>query len=149
MMNHALTRSASPAADPFWSLVDRFFNEGAQGERSGSVAPVHRSWMPPVDIYETEDAFTATADLPGLKKDDIDISLEDNTLTVSGERTWGSDDENGTFRRVERAHGKFSRSFSLPSGIDVTKLDASFKDGVLTLTMPKSEMAKVRKITVS
>ena len=154
MFTTALTRKPSPSffstRDPFNGLFDRafdnFWNDSdfvADGE-SGQ-----RTWLPAVDIYENDDAFVATADLPGLKKDDIDVALEDNVLTVSGERKFEAREGEGSFRRVERSYGTFRRSFALPRGVDSTKVEAKFKDGVLTLTLPKSEVAKGRKITVS
>ena len=158
MFSTALTRSRRPSLtrtewnrDPLSTLVDRFFNEGlTAAEVDGSdLAPVNRSWLPPVDIYETEEGFVATADLPGLSKDDIEVALESNVLTVSGERSYDKNGEQGAFRRVERAYGSFRRTFTLPSGVDSSKVDASFKDGVLTLTLPKSEVAKARKISVN
>ncbi len=151
MFNTALTRTTRPSLA--WAnraLFDRFFNEpfGEDAGTPSELAPVNRSWLPPVDIYETEEAFVATADLPGLSKDDIEVALEDNVLTVSGERSYKKNGDDGNFRRVERAYGSFRRSFTLPTGVDAAKVDASFKDGVLTLTMPKSETAKARKISV-
>ena len=141
--------------DPLFNFVDRFFNDGSfngLSNRPTELTPTNRTWLPPVDIVETEEAFLATADLPGLTKDDIDISLENNLLTVSGERryekaTEGEDE--GKFRRVERAYGSFRRSFNLPTGVDVQKVEAKFEHGVLTLTLPKAEVAKSRKIAIA
>lgn len=160
-MSTALTRTCRPGLwpglsrfrrDPFLSFMDRFFDDAFGDvfdvDRPSELAPVSRSWAPPVDIVETDDAFIATADLPGLTKDDIEVSLEDNVLTVSGERMYEKNGDEGTFRRVERAYGSFRRSFTLPSGVDAAKVDASFKDGVLKLTMPKSATAKARKIQI-
>ncbi len=135
--------------DPFHGFFDRVF-ENFTGD-SDFVADSEaggRTWLPAVDIYENDEAFVATADLPGLKKDDIDVSIEDNVLTVSGERKFEKADDSGTFRRVERSYGTFRRSFTLPRGVDSGKVVARFEDGVLTLTMPKSELAKSRKISV-
>ncbi len=156
MFTNALTRTSksSPAIfghrDPFHGFFDRvfdnFWNDSdfvANGEAG------QRTWLPAVDIYENDDAFVATADLPGLKKDDIDVSLEDSVLTVSGERKFETSEGEGTYRRVERAYGTFRRSFTLPRGVDGAKVEAKFEDGVLTLTLPKTEIAKGRKITVS
>ena len=156
MFTNALTRTpkSSPAffstRDPFHGFFDRVFDnfwndsDFARGGESGG-----RTWLPAVDIYENDDAFVATADLPGLKKEDIDVSLEDSVLTVSGERKFEASEGEGTFRRVERSYGTFRRSFTLPRGVDAAKVEAKFEDGVLTLTLPKSEIAKGRKITVS
>ena len=154
MFENALIRTPKSAffgpRDPFHGFFDRvfdnFWNDSdfvPEGEAGG------RTWLPAVDIYESDDSFVATADLPGLKKDDIEVSIEDNVLTVSGERKFEKSEGEGTFRRVERSYGTFRRSFTLPRGVDSAKVEASFEDGVLTLTLPKSEMAKSRKITVS
>ena len=138
------------ARDPFVQFVDRFFGELASPAATfADDATV--GWTPAMDIVETDDAFLATVDLPGLTKDDIDLSLEDGVLSISGERSFehATGDESKGFRRVERSFGSFRRAFTLPQGVDVDKLDASFADGVLKLTLPKSEVVKARKITIS
>ncbi len=154
MFDHTLTRATkSPVCgprDPFHGLFDRVFdNFWNDSDLVRNDLAGRRTWLPAVDIYENDDAFVATIDLPGLKKDDIDISIDGNVLTVSGERKFENSDDDGTFRRVERSYGTFRRSFTLPRGVDSAKVEAGFEDGVLTLTMPKSELAKSRKITVS
>ncbi len=154
MFENALIRTPKSAfsgpRDPFHGLFDRvfdnFWNDSdfvPDGEAGG------RTFLPAVDILETDGAFVVTADLPGLNKDDIDVSIEDNVLTVSGERKFEKNEDEGTFRRVERSYGTFRRSFALPRGVDPSKVEAKFEDGVLTLNLPKSELAKSRKITVS
>ncbi len=154
MFENAMTRTAkSPFFVPrenLHGLFDRVFDNfwGDSDFVTDSEAG-RRTWLPAVDIYENDDAFVATADLPGLKKDDIDVSIEDNVLTVSGERKFEKSDDQGIFRRVERSYGTFRRSFALPRGVDPSKVEAKFEDGVLSLTLPKSEMAKSRKIAVS
>ncbi|MEM6797196.1 MAG: Hsp20/alpha crystallin family protein [Acidobacteriota bacterium] len=140
--------SAAITRDPFVNFVDRFFNDFAVP--AASFETPTSSWVPAMDIVEREDAFVATADLPGLSKDDIDIALEDGVLSISGERTvLESADEHKGFRRLERAHGSFQRSFTLPQGVDIEKVDATFDQGVLTLTLPKTEIVKARKISIS
>lgn len=152
MFEHALTRTSRPfvrSRQPFQGLVDRMFDNfwnDSDFVTDGEAG--RRTWVPAVDIFESDDAFVATADLPGLKKDDIDVSIEDSVLTVSGERKFEDASESGTFRRVERAYGSFRRSFTLPRGVDASKVGAKFEDGVLTLNLPKSDLAKSRKITV-
>ncbi len=131
--------------DPFFQLVDRFMHDF-------NAAPVEaRGWKPPVDIVEKDNAFLATVDLPGLKKEDIEISLDEGVLTLQGERKLehAEGDEAKGYRRIERAYGAFSRSFTLPQGVDLGKIEATFADGVLTLTLPKSEAAKARKIAIA
>ncbi len=154
MFVNALTRTPkSPffgPRDPFHGLFDRVFdNSWNDSDYVPDGEAGRRTWLPAVDIYENDESFVATADLPGLRKDDIDVSIEDNVLTVSGERKFEKSEDDGTFRRVERAYGTFRRSFALPRGVDSAKVEARFEDGVLTLTLPKSEVAKSRKITVS
>ena len=142
------TTSNSVYRDPIYSFVDRFFNEFA-GSGASLSESADTGWVPAMDIVENENAFVATADLPGLTKDDIDLSLEDGVLTVSGERRFEHSEGEGKFRRIERSYGRFTRSFTVPQGIDQEKLKAEFDNGVLTLTLPKSEIAKSRKISIS
>ena len=154
MFETALTRAPkSPffgPRDPFHGFFDRVFeNVWNDSDYVADSEAGRRTWLPAVDIYESDDAFVATADLPGLRKDDIDVSIEDNVLTVSGERKFEKSEKEGTFRRVERSYGTFRRSFTLPRGVESSKVEAKFKDGVLNLTLPKSEVAKSRRITVS
>ncbi|MEM1179120.1 MAG: Hsp20/alpha crystallin family protein [Acidobacteriota bacterium] len=135
--------------DPFLNLVDRFFHDGLAGVAAATNEATH-SWVPAMDIVETEEAYLATADLPGLRKDDIDISVEDGVLTISGERTIAHPADEATgFKRFERASGSFRRAFTLPQGVDLEKVNAAFADGVLTVTLPKSEIVKARKVAIS
>jgi HSP20 family protein len=143
------TPSYTAPRDPFLNFVGRFFNEIGQpaGENGGQSA---EHWLPAVDIQETDDAFLVFADLPGLSKDDIDISLEDGVLTLAGERKFTNEEADGkTYRRIERSYGAFRRSFTLPQGVDAEKVNAQFADGELHLTLPKSATAKPRKISIS
>lgn len=154
MLQHALTRTNrtpfTVTRDPFHGLVGRVFdNFWNDSDFVADSDAGQRTWVPAIDIFETDQGFVATADLPGLKKDEIDVSIEDNVLTVSGERKFEDDKDNGTFRRVERSYGSFRRSFTLPRGVEAGKVEAKFEDGVLTLRIPKSEMAKSRKIAVA
>lgn len=139
------------ARDPFFQLVDRFFNDYGLPVVAQAWPENGRSFTPPVDILEKDTAFIATVDLPGLKKEDIEISLDDGVLTISGERKFEHEEkeEGKAFRRIERTYGAFSRSFTLPQGVDLGKVEAVFTDGVLKLTLPKSEAAKPRKIAIA
>lgn len=106
-------------------------------------------WMPPVDIYQNgNQELVIKAELPGLKKEDLDVRVENNTLTLRGERKREETVKNEQFHRVERSYGAFSRSFSLPSTIDTEKVNADFTDGVLSITLPLKEEAKPRQIEV-
>lgn len=133
--------------DPFAQLVNRFFTDLAPV----AAADQTRGFRPPVDIVEQDNAFLATLDLPGLKKEDIEISLDEGVLSVSGERKMEHPigEEGTAYRRIERSYGTFSRSFTLPQGVDIGKVEANFADGVLKLTLPKSEAAKPRKISIA
>jgi HSP20 family protein len=131
--------------DPFFRLFDTFFNQDLQGSEEVS----NRSWMPPVDIQETEEAYRLTAELPGLKRDDINITLENNVLRLSGERKFEKDVKKESYQRIERSYGAFSRSFTLPQLVSSEKVQAAFQDGVLTITVPKAEQARPRKIAIS
>lgn len=149
-MTTSLTRW-TPTGDLFRTrfsrLFDEAFNDMLQGHE-GSEETTRRGWMPPVDIRETEDALFLTAELPGLTKDDVEITVEDHTLTLRGERKLEKDVQKESYHRIERAYGTFSRTFSLPTNIDTEGVSASFEDGVLQVEIPKAEEAKPRKIAI-
>ena len=110
---------------------------------------VGRSWMPAVDIFEThEHEYVLKAELPDMKRDDISVTFENGVLTLTGERKTEFDANQGTFHRSERAYGRFSRSFTLPATVDANRINASYKDGVLTIRVPQREEAKPKQITV-
>ena len=144
-------RPSTLTRDPFYSNVDQLFNNflGTSSLFGHSVGEGLRdTWIPAVDVQESAKAFIFTAELPGLGKDDIEITLEENLLTLSGSRELDEKTEDETYHRVERAYGKFSRSFTLPSQVDNTQVEASFKDGLLSIEVPKSEQAQPRKIEI-
>lgn len=128
--------------EPMFRLFDSFFNTDVQGEET-------RAWVPPVDIQETPDAYLFHAELPGMTKEDIHITLENNVLRVSGERKFEKDVKKESFHRVERTYGTFSRTFSLPTQVEAEKVLAAFENGILTITVPKAEQAKPRRIAIS
>ena len=105
-------------------------------------------WAPRVDLSETEDAYLIHLDLPGLKKDEVEINVHDGTLSVSGERRQEETEEGRAFVRVERSYGRFYRSFSLPQTINAEGIEATFEDGVLTVHVPKAEELKPRRIDI-
>ncbi|HEV7671333.1 MAG TPA: Hsp20/alpha crystallin family protein [Thermoanaerobaculia bacterium] len=109
----------------------------------------NRNWLPAVDVAETPDALTLYAELPGLSREDVDITLENNVLSVRGERKFEKDVKEESFHRIERAYGAFSRTFTLPSNVKNDGVEATFKDGVLTIRIPKVEEAKPRKIAIA
>lgn len=105
-------------------------------------------WTPAIDITEDNDAFLVTADLPGLTKKDININIKENMLTISGERKTEKKDENINYCRTERRYGAFKRSFQLTDKVIADKISASFKDGVLTVNVPKAEEVKPKEIDI-
>jgi HSP20 family protein len=107
-----------------------------------------RRWMPAMDLVETEDHFVLRADLPGLNEGDVNIEVEDGVLTVSGERKAEHETTKEGYHRVERAFGTFSRSLTLPEGVDAEAVTASFDRGVLEIRIPKPEQRKPRKISI-
>jgi len=108
-----------------------------------------RTWAPPVDIYEDGDNLVLKAELPGVNPDDVEIRVEDNTLYLKGERKFEKEVKEQNYHRVERSYGNFTRTFSLPNSVDSDKVTANFKDGILTLTMPKKEEAKPKTIKIN
>jgi HSP20 family protein len=134
--------------DPFRDLLSL---HEQLGQLVGTDAP---GWTPPVDLYETPAEFVLTAELPGLSRDQIEIHAEESRITLRGSRLSGVS-PNGRdipceqYHRVERGHGRFSRSFTLPEPIDVDRIAADLKDGVLTITIPKAVDRTARRIDVS
>lgn len=110
--------------------------------------PTARPWSPAVDIYETENELLLKADLPGVDMKDIDIQLENGTLTLRGERKFQNESKEGGFHRVERSYGSFARYFTLPETVNTESVKADYKNGVLTVKLPKKEIAKPRQIKV-
>ncbi len=141
----------TPQTDLFRSRVSRLFDQAFDeflSPLSGSEELSSRGWLPPVDIRETDEALTLHAEIPGLTKDDVNITLENNVLTISGERKFEKDAKKDNYHRIERAYGAFSRSFSLPANVRTDQVRASFQDGVLTVSLPKAEEAKPRRIEI-
>lgn len=130
-------------------FFERFLGDPYTANWAGGRSEDLASWTPTVDVAEEADAYVFYADLPGVPKDNVDITFEDNILTVSGERVRREESENGQYRRIERRHGRFTRSFALPSQVDTSKVEASFRDGVLVIRVLKAETAKARKIKIS
>jgi len=107
------------------------------------------NWAPALDVYEDKDNFVVHTELPGLKREDIEVTLEDGGLVISGERKAEEKRNEGEIRRQERFYGKFQRALTLPAPVAADKVKAQYKDGVLTVTVPKAEEAKPRKIDVT
>ena len=130
------------------SEMNRLFNT-AFDQGPGTSANGLRRWMPAMDLVESGDFFVLRADLPGMSEDDVSIEFEDRTLTVSGERKAEHEGREEGFHRVERSFGAFSRSLTLPQGIDADAVTASFDRGVLEIRIPKPEQKKPRRIEIA
>jgi HSP20 family protein len=115
----------------------------------GRLFEVERAWAPALDVQEDKDNFQVSLELPGLKREDIQVSLDDGALVISGERKIEPVDEGTIVHRQERYYGKFSRVLTLPSAVAADKVKAAYKDGILTVTLPKAEEAKPKTIAVS
>ncbi|GMR22506.1 MAG: hypothetical protein BMS9Abin37_0861 [Acidobacteriota bacterium] len=138
--------------DPFWKefntlsgRFNRLFDLPRAEENSDSLG----AWSPAVDIYDKGAEVVIHAEVPGMKKEDIDVRVENNVLTIRGKKERKEEVKEDGYFRTERSYGTFSRSFSLPSTVDVSKIVAEYKDGILTLSLPKEEQAKPRQIAVS
>jgi HSP20 family protein len=137
--------------DPFRDLMsiqnemNRLFGRTYGGDVGEST---RGAWTPALDVFETQEKFVITMELPGVSPDDVDISVEDSTLMVRGERRFYSEQQEESFLRIERRFGEFTRSLTLPSTADAESIQASFDQGVLTVEVPKREEAKPRKISI-
>lgn len=126
---------------PLFDFTRRLDDYAGRKHEGGMIVPA-------IDITETEDALVLHAELPGIKKDDVKLTLEDGVLTLAGEKKFETEEKQKDFHRVERRYGSFHRSFTLPNNVDVSKAQADYEDGVLTVTLPKSESAKPRQIAI-
>jgi HSP20 family protein len=140
--------------DPFQDLLslqdemNRVFNRAA-GRSTDTSGQAARAWAPALDIAERKDAYLVTVELPGVNPDDINVTLENNLLTIQGERRQASESADQQFHRIERAYGSFRRSVSLPSTVQADAIQASYDDGLLRLVVPKAEEAKPKKIAIT
>jgi HSP20 family protein len=128
--------------------MNRMFDEFFRGDVLGDESFFARDWTPAVDVVENNDNYILRAELPGMNKDDVKITLENNLLTIRGEKKNESEKKEGNYHRVERSYGSFERSFTIPGTIKADHIDAQYKEGVLTLTLPKAEEAKLKLIDV-
>jgi HSP20 family protein len=127
--------------------INRLFSDSYGGEE-GLMSK--GTWIPPVDIFQnSNDELVLKAELPDMKREDIKITIDNGTLTISGEKKLAEEVKDEQFHRIERRYGTFSRSFSLPPAVDATKVTAEYKNGVLTLRLPLREEAKPRQIDVN
>lgn len=140
--------------DPFRELeevsdrLNRMFARPATRATNGKETMIVADWTPSVDISETDGEYQIKAEIPDVKKEDVKVTLEDGVLTIQGERKHEKEEKGKKYHRIERSYGSFVRTFSLPDVIDEEKVKAEFKEGVLNLSLPKSEKAKPKAIDV-
>jgi HSP20 family protein len=139
------------APEPYGSFerMNRLFEEtfGPLGLRTEEALSVS-GWTPSCDIYETDNEIVVKAELPGVKKEDAKVGIQDGVLSISGERKFEEETKKENYLRVERSYGSFTRSFTLPTRVDPEQVTAEFKDGLLQVTLPKREEAKPRGVEV-
>ena len=126
-------------------LDDAFSSWPFQSQENGSLTS---SWIPACDVFEDQDAVKIVAEVPGVRPEDVKISLENNLLTIRGEKRQQAEEKTERVHRYERSYGSFERTFSLPTTVDPEKIDASYANGLLTVTIPKAERARPREIPV-
>jgi HSP20 family protein len=152
-----LIRYQGPELAP-WTPVDRWSNlrdelnsffELPFWSRSARSGQLFTGWSPAIDLYQSNDNMIATVELPGMRKEDIEISFHDGTLTISGERKREGSVNGEMAERTERYIGRFRRSIALPTRVDASKVSATYMDGILTVTLPKAEEVKPKQIQVS
>jgi HSP20 family protein len=137
---------SNPSAelDEIQGRMNRFFTD-VPSRNEGCDVPV---WAPSVDIQETAKEYAVTVDLPEMKKDDVKVGIENGTLTIEGERRLAKEHKDGTYHRIERQYGRFVRRFAMPGEIDAAGVQAQYKDGVLTVLLPKSAAGMLRSVEV-
>jgi HSP20 family protein len=146
LTKHRKANQLAPA-DTFWDLrsaVDGIFGDMLSADNRSHA----RAWAPAVDIQETDEAFVLEVDLPGLKREDIDLALEEDTVTITGERKREESNEENGARRTERRYGRFQRAFRIPDGFENDKVEGQYTDGVLRVVLPKRQEAKRKRIEV-
>jgi HSP20 family protein len=137
-------------ANPFKELFEmqRNLNNLFEGKTANEETALN-TWTPTVDIYEDQDAFLLKLELPEVSKEDIKVNLNENVLSISGERRFENEDKRDGYHRVERSYGQFYRSFTLPPNINAEAINAEYKDGMLRLSLPKKDEAKPKAISVN
>jgi HSP20 family protein len=131
-----------------WRLLNRLVDTAFNGWPQEGDATLNSSWAPACDIFEDKDGIKIVAEIPGVKTEDIRLSMENNTLTIRGEKKQIAEEKTERVHRYERSYGVFERSFSLPSTVDAERVQADYDNGLLTVTLPKIERAKPREIQV-
>jgi HSP20 family protein len=140
--------------DPFNELAswqnrfNQMLRSPFSGASEGNQPLAFGNFVPPVDIYEDEHNITVQAEVPGVDEKDLDVRLENNVLTISGERKMEDEQKEENFHRIERSYGRFVRSFSLPTTVDAENVNAQFENGILKVTIPKKEEARPKQIRI-
>jgi len=147
MLMNVTRRAAEPAPDLYSSLnrLNRMMDEALGGWNGGTLAS---AWTPSCDVFEDKENLKIVLELPGVKQEDLRISLENQILTVHGEKKQVAEENSERWHRYERSYGSFERTFTLPSTVDADRIQATMEHGVLTLTLPKSEKSRPREIPV-
>jgi HSP20 family protein len=128
--------------------MDRLFDRFFEGDAGWEALEIGGEWAPKVDLSETKEAYVVRAEIPGVEQKDIQVSLQDQLLTIKGEKTKEKEEKDEHYHRVERSYGAFARAMRLPAAVEGSKVTASFKDGVLTVTLPKTPAAKGTTIPI-
>ncbi len=146
------TRDLVAWPSSLWNMqreINRMFDDVVGGGMQDDASTGLSMWTPPVDIVEHETEYEVKVELPGVRKDDVKITLESSVLTIRGEKKQEKEIKEDNLHRIERSYGSFQRSFTLPTTVKSDKIEANYRDGVLTVTLPKAEEAKPKQITVS
>jgi HSP20 family protein len=137
----------STVANQMERLFDQMLGQGLR--RSSEERSLRGAWMPAINILEKDEAIVISADLPGLRAEDVEVTVEEGVLTIRGERKLEELSEGDTYHRVERLYGSFERTFTVPNSVDTENISAQFRNGVMTLTLPKREESKPRSIKIN
>jgi len=138
--------------DPYRDVVtlrermNRLFDDAFSSREQGDLTA--GTWSPSVDIHEKDKELVLTAEIPGVKEEDVDVEIEDNVLTLRGKKEFEKETKEEDYHRIERSYGSFYRSFTLPTNVDRDKIEANFDDGLLRITMPKKPELKPKKVNV-
>ena len=141
LMRYTRPNDSNMMSKRFSDIMDEFFNDAVKSRRD--------SFVPSIDISETEDQFLISAELPGMKKEDITINLENSRLSISGKRTFEKEDKGKKYHRVETSYGSFERSFQLPDNVDEESISASYENGLLNISIQKNEQEVKKQIEIS
>ncbi len=144
----ALSRRPLDGGEMAQRMFNRLFDQSLNGWPYGEDATLNSSWAPACDIFEDKDGIKIVAEIPGVNPEDVKLSMENNTLTIRGEKKQVAEEKSERVHRYERSYGMFERSFALPGTVDPERVEADYQHGLLTVTLPKVERAKPREIQV-